>query len=81
LVNTLTITIPLQQLTEDFAIELTDLVMKNKGNVNLYVQVIDELSPNKVMLFARQYRFQMNKSVYHTLKRAKAEGIIDFHAH
>ncbi|MFZ4724805.1 MAG: DNA polymerase III subunit alpha [Paludibacter sp.] len=81
LVNTLTITIPLQQLTEDFAIELTDLVLKNKGNVNLYVQVIDELSPNKVMLFARQYRFQMNKSVYHTLKRAKAEGIIDFHAH
>jgi len=81
LINTLTITIPLQQLTEDFAIELSDLVLKNKGNINLYIQVIDESSPNKVMLFARQHRFQMNKQVYHVLKQAKIEGIIDFQAH
>jgi len=81
LINTLTITIPLQQLTEDFAVELSDLILKNKGNTNLYVQVIDESSPNKVMLFARQHRFQMNKKVYHALKQAKNEGILDFQAH
>jgi len=80
LINTLTITIPLQQLTEDFATELTGLVMKNKGNINLYIQVIDENSPNKVLLFARQHRFQMNKTVYNILKKARSEGIIDFHA-
>ncbi len=80
LVNTLTLTIPLQQLTEDFAIELTDMVTKNKGNVNLYIQVVDEESPNKVMLFARQYRFQINKSVYHILKRARDQGILDYKA-
>lgn len=78
LINTLTLTIPLQQLSEDYAVELTDMVMKNKGSVNLYVQVIDELSPNKVMLFARQNRLQINKEVYHSLKRAKSEGIIEF---
>lgn len=81
LINTLTLTIPLQQLTEDYAVELTDMVMNNKGNVNLYVQVVDELSPNKVMLFARQNRLQINKEVYHSLKRASSEGIIDFQVH
>jgi DNA polymerase-3 subunit alpha len=81
LINTLTLTIPLQQLTEDYATELTELVMNNKGNVNLYVNVVDELSPNKVVLFARQNRLQINTHVYHALKRAKNEGIIDFQVH
>jgi DNA polymerase-3 subunit alpha len=81
IVDTLTITIPLQQLTEDFAIELSDLILNNKGNVNLYVQVIDENSPNKVMLFSRQHRFQINKTVYNVIKKAKKEGIIDFQVH
>ena len=81
LINTLTLTIPLQQLSEDFALELTDMVMKNKGNVNLYVQVVDETSPNKVMLFARQHRIQINKKVYRLLKQAREEGILEFQVH
>jgi len=79
LVNTLTLTIRLQQLTMDFAEELNDLILKNKGNVNLYVNVVDELSPNKVKLFSRQHRFQMNTEVYHSLKRAQHEEILEFH--
>ncbi len=81
LVNTLTLTIPLQQLTTDFAMELSDLVMKNKGNVNLYINVVDELSPNKVLMFARQHRIQINTNVYHHLKRAQSEGIIEYQVH
>jgi DNA polymerase-3 subunit alpha len=78
LINTLTLTLPMQQLSEDFADELTELVLKNKGNVNLYLQVVDENSPNKVMLFARQHRIQINKKVYHTLKHAQSKGLLDF---
>ena len=78
LVNTLTLTIRLQQLTLDFAQELNDLILKNKGNVNLYINVIDEFSPNKVKLFSRQHRFQMNTEVYHCLKRARNEEILEF---
>jgi len=81
LVNTLTLTIPLQQLTEDFAIELTGLIRKNKGNVNLYIQIVDEMSPNKVMLFARQHRVQITKKMYDSLKQARSEGLIDFQVH
>jgi hypothetical protein len=70
--------VPLQQLTNDFAVDFADLMLHNRGNVNLYVQVIDELSPNKVMLFSRQHRIQINKKVYLALKNYKAEGLIDY---
>ncbi|MDP4238404.1 MAG: DNA polymerase III subunit alpha [Bacteroidota bacterium] len=79
LINTLTLTLPVQQVTEDFAVELTELMVKNKGNVNLYIQVVDENSPNKVMLFSRQHRIQINTSVYHSLKHAQSKGLLDFH--
>jgi len=81
LVDTLTLTIPVQQLTEDFAIELTDTLLTNKGKVNMYVQVVDENSANKVMLFSRQHRVQINTKVYHTLKQAQSEGILDYQVH
>jgi DNA polymerase-3 subunit alpha len=81
LINTLTLTIRLQQLTTDFAVELNDLVLNNKGNVNLYINVVDEFSPNKVKLFSRQHRFQINTAVYHSLKRAQSEEILEFQVH
>jgi len=79
LINTLTLTIPTQQMTDEFADELSELVVKNKGNVNLYIQVVDENSPNKVMLFARQHRIEINKRVYRSLKHAQNKGMLDFH--
>ncbi len=78
LINTLTLTIPIQQMSDDLAVELTELVVKNKGNVNLYIQVVDETSPNKVMLFARQHRIQINKKVYNALKHMQSLGSLDF---
>ncbi|HJV77674.1 MAG TPA: DNA polymerase III subunit alpha [Paludibacter sp.] len=81
LINTLTLTIRLQQLTEDFAVELNELTLQNKGNVNLYIQVVDELSPNKIMLFSRQHRIQINTKVYHALKQAQHEEILEFQVH
>ena len=81
LITTLTLTIRLQQLTEDFAMELNEITMQNKGNVNLYIQVVDEFSPNKVMLFSRLHRIRINTKVYHALKRAQSEGILEFLAH
>ncbi len=78
LINTLTLTIRLQQLTMDFATELNDELLANKGNVNLYIQVVDELSPNKITLFSRVHRIQINTTIYHLLKRAQKEDILEF---
>ena len=81
LINTLTVTIPIQHLTEDFAVEFTDMMLKNKGKINVYINIVDEFSPNKVVLFARQHRVQVTTEVYHMLKRAQNDGIIEFKAY
>ena len=60
---------------------MNELILKNKGNVNLYVNVVDELSPNKVKLFSRQHRFQMNTEVYHCIRKAQDEEILEFQVH
>lgn len=69
----ITLTLSLQQLTDSFAEELAHMVKKNKGNVNLYLSVIDEDSNNKIKLFSRHHRFDMNPSFYRMLKKAKQE--------
>ena len=78
LIEKLTLTIPLQQIDEDFADELTDLIFTNKGNVNVYIHIIDENSPNKVKLFSRQHRMKINSDIYRFLKKQKEAGVLEF---
>jgi DNA polymerase-3 subunit alpha len=78
LVDTLTVTIPLDQLDEEFAVDVTDMVLQNKGSINIYFNVVDLLTQQKVKLFARQCRIKMNQDFYKMLKRYKEEGKIDF---
>ncbi|NDV47676.1 DNA polymerase III subunit alpha [Paludibacter sp. 221] len=76
LLKSMTLTVSLQQLTDPFAEKLAESVKLNKGNTNLYVEVVDENSTDKILLFARQYRFDMNKEFYNMIKQAKHDGII-----
>jgi DNA polymerase-3 subunit alpha len=78
LVDTLTVTIPLDQLDEEFAVDMTDMVLQNKGSINIYFNVVDLLTQHKVRLFARQCRINMNKEFYKLLKKYKDDGKIDF---
>jgi len=78
LIDKLTLTIPLQQLDEEFATELSDLILQNKGSVNIYIHVVDENSPNKIKLFSRQHRLKIDTEVYRRLKRAREAGLLEF---
>jgi DNA polymerase III subunit alpha len=78
LVTSLTVTMPLDQLDDEFAVDMTDMVIQNKGNVNIYFHVVDLLSQNKIKLFARQCRVKINKDFYKMLKKYKDDGKIDF---
>jgi len=64
----------LQQLNDNFVDTLTETIKSNKGNTNLYVEVLDEENNDKVKFFARQHRLEMNKDVYQTIKHSKREG-------
>lgn len=75
-VKNISLSASLQQLTEDFADRLAEMVKNHKGNVNLYVDIFDENSTNKISLFSRQYRLDMNKEFYKMLKKSIANGSI-----
>lgn len=78
LVNTLTLTMPLDHLDEEFVTDFTDMVLTNKGSINVYFNVTDNLTQSKIRLFARQFRVKMDKKFYKMLRKYKEAGIIDF---
>ena len=78
LVNTLTLNMPLDHLDEEFVSDMTDMVLTNKGTVNIYFNVVDNLTQSKIRLFARQYRVKLDKHFYRMLRKYKEDGKLDF---
>jgi len=78
LVEKLSLSISLQQIDEELTTMLADIVLKNKGNVNLYINIHDDSSPQKVKLFSRQHRMAIDADIYKKIKRLKQKGILDF---
>jgi DNA polymerase-3 subunit alpha len=78
LVEKLSLSIPLQHIDEELTIMLADIVLKNKGSINLYVNVLDELSPQRVKLFSRQHRMSIDGDIYKKIKRLQQNGILEF---
>ncbi len=78
LVDKLTLDIPLQNIDEEITVVLNDMLFKNRGNVNLFVNVYDKNSPQRVKLFARQHRLAIDAALYKSIKRLKQSGTLDF---
>ncbi|VBB47501.1 DNA polymerase III, alpha subunit [uncultured Paludibacter sp.] len=77
-VKRIKISLSLQKLDNDVVMELTDAILENKGDVNVYVEVKDFFSSEKVTLFARHHSIKINSAMYQYLKRAKEEEILDY---
>jgi len=78
LVDRLTLEIPLQNIDEETTTVLNEMLFKNRGTVNLFVNVYDENSPQRVKLFSRQHRLAIDAALYKHIKRLKQSGILDF---
>lgn len=78
LIENLIITMPLDHLDEELALEFSELVLKNKGNVNFYFSLIDNLTQSRLKLFARKHRVKVTKDFYSLLKKYQDEGFLDF---
>jgi DNA polymerase-3 subunit alpha len=78
LIDKLTLSIPLQSVDEELTTILSSIVLENKGNVNLYVNILDDLSPQRVKLFSRQHRLSLNSDIYKKIKRLQQEGILEY---
>lgn len=77
LVKNIKLSMPLDQLSDEFADELVSLLKENTGKVNVYFQIYDKMENNKVTLFSRQYRVDINKNVYLCLKTSVEKEYID----
>jgi len=78
LVEKLSLSIPLQHIDEELTTVLTDIVLKNKGNINLYINILDELSPQRIKLFSRQHRMSIDGDIYKKIKRLQQSGTLEF---
>lgn len=78
LIKNLKISLSLQKLTNDVVEELSDLILKNKGEVSVYIDIKDFFTFEKVSLFSRPYRVRVNTEVYKFLKRAEEEEILQY---
>jgi DNA polymerase-3 subunit alpha len=78
LVDKLTMSMPLDHIDEVFATDLSDMILRKKGNINIYFNVYDHISQSKVKLFSRQFRVQIDKEFFKMLKKYRDDGKLDF---
>ena len=78
LITRIRIYLSLDKLTNDVAVELTKIVTENKGDVNVYIEIKDFLTSEKISLFARPHRMKINSTVYQYLRQAEAEDILRY---
>ena len=78
LITRIRIYLSLDKLTNDVAVELTKIVTENKGDVNVYIEIKNFLTSEKITLFARPHRMKINSAVYQYLKQAEAEDILRY---
>ncbi|GHT18026.1 DNA-directed DNA polymerase [Bacteroidia bacterium] len=80
-VRNLTISMPYQKVDDEFVTALTQQMLENKGNTNLYIKIYDQLNASgKVTLFARQYRVNINHDFFQFLKNAEINEVLEFAA-
>lgn len=78
LTESLTISIASDQFDKELSDTLSAMILKHKGNTNIYFEMINTHSQERIKLFARKHRVTITKDFYKMLKRYKEENRIDF---
>lgn len=78
MIRRIRISLSLQKIDNDLVEELLELVKKNKGTVNLYIEIKDFFTFERVSLFARKHRIKVSSEVYRFLKRREAEETLQY---
>ncbi|MFV0390629.1 MAG: DNA polymerase III subunit alpha [Paludibacteraceae bacterium] len=77
-IKNIRISLSLQKLTNDFVEEISDIILKNKGDVNVYMDIKDFFTFEKISLFSRTNRLNINTKVYKFLKQAEENDLLQF---
>ena len=77
-VKKLTIRIFQQNIDNEFVEEFTRLLINNKGEVNVFVEIRDLFTNEKLTLFSRPHRMQITSEVFQWLKKSEENEILQY---
>ncbi len=80
LLQKLVINLPLENINTQFVDELLDMANneKNKGKINLYVNVVDSETKIGVDMYARNFKVELNDQVKQFLREKQKQNQFDF---
>jgi len=74
--ESLTLNIPIEQVTKEFNDQLTEKITANPGHIKLKIQVHDETNRNVITFVAQSHPITITKDFYHWLKLQEMDGIL-----
>ena len=74
-IETLTLRIPVEQVTKEFNEELLDMLKAHKGSVKLRLQIFDQSKQNVINFNANSFPVHVDKELYHYLKIKEMEEV------
>ena len=75
-VETITLRIPVEQITKDFNDELTEQIKKHPGHIKVKIQVFDETKQNLITFVSHSNPISVDKDFYHWLRLQELDGIM-----
>ena len=75
-VETITLRIPVEQITKDFNDELTEQIKKHPGRIKVKIQVFDETKQNLITFVSQSNPISVDKDFYHWLRLQELDGIM-----
>ena len=75
-VETITLRIPVEQITKDFNDELTEQIKKHPGRIKVKIQVFDETKQNLITFVSQSNPISVDKNFYHWLRLQELDGIM-----
>ncbi|MBQ0137222.1 MAG: DNA polymerase III subunit alpha [Bacteroidales bacterium] len=74
----LTIMLPIEQVTQELIMDLTETIKKHPGKALLKIEIHDPSEKNIIHFTSQSYTVHVDKEFYHRLKVKKSEGVLNF---
>ena len=74
----LTIMLPIEQVTQELIMDLTETIKKHPGKALLKIEIHDPSEKNIIHFTSQSYTVHVDKEFYHWLKVKKSEGVLNF---
>ena len=75
-VESITLRIPVEQITKEFNDELAEQIRKHPGQVKIKIQVFDELKQNLITFVSQGKPISIDKDFYHWLRLQELDGVM-----